>query len=303
MNFFKNKKIILRINNFIRILTKYQNYSFEIRRSITRDRIIGFFNELHPANFGFELIRIGNDYDGGYLIPNDLVGVNKCISPGVGKSINFEKFLVTKYGIKSFLADPTVNISEPLPSAIKFHQIAIGHSSETNQIIDMESGKRSDFNSVTLERFINENTDSEEFDLLLQMDIENTEYLALLVSEPKILEKFRVMIIEFHSIPSIFEEKYFIEIIKPLFNKINQIFYVAHIHANNVAKPVKILNFKIPHGLEVTFHNRNRIKNRQGSYIEETYNILDKPCDPSKPEVYLDRKLFQKTHKMIDRYS
>ena len=294
MNFYKNRKIVLRINNLMRLFSKHKNYSFEIKRSITRQRVISFFDVLHPENYGFELIRIGNENDGGYLIPNDLVGVKKCISPGVGNSIKFEKNLVSNYGIQSFLADPTVNVLETLPKEIQFQKIAIGYSSEINQIMDMESGERRDYNSVTLEEFININTISGEADLLLQMDIENAEYLALLVSNPAILEKFRMMIIEFHSIPNIFEEKYFTEIVKPLFKKINQIFYVAHIHANNVANPVKILNFEIPHALEITFHNRNRIKDRHGTYINDIYNELDKPCDPLKSEIYLDKKLFQK---------
>jgi hypothetical protein len=69
---------------------------------------------------------------------------------------------------------------------------------------------------------------------------------------------------------------------------------VAHIHANNVAKPVKILDFKIPHAIEITFHNRNRIKDRKGTHKKDIYNKLDKPCDPLKSEIYLDKKLFQK---------
>jgi hypothetical protein len=301
MNFYKNRKIILGINHLMRNLGKHQKYSFEIKRSITRDRIISFFNTLKPENYGFELIRLGNDYDGGYLIPDDLVGVKKCISPGVGNSINFEKNLASKHGIESYLADPTVNISETLPSEIKFQQIAISYSSEINEITDMATGERREYKCVTLEEFTNANTVLGEVDLLLQMDIENAEYLTLLVSDPKILEKFRIMIIEFHSIPNIFEEKYFMEVIKPLFNKINSIFYVAHIHANNVAKPVKILNFEIPHAIEVTFHNRNRIKDLEGTNVKEVYNILDKPCDSLKAEVYLDRKLFQNPHMKVAR--
>ncbi len=290
----KNKKIVLGINEVFRLLSRHKSYSYQIQRTVSRARIIDFFKELNPVNFGFEMIRIGSGHDGGYLIPNDLEGVKKCISPGVGTSIKFEKNLADRFNIQSFLADPTVEIPPHMESGISFKKIGISYCSGVNQMIDMKSGEMLEFDSVTLEEFINDHTLENENELILQMDIENAEYLALLAAGPNVLNKFRIMIIEFHSIPKIFEEKYYTEIIKPLFNKLNQIFYIAHIHANNVAVPVKILNYEIPHAIEVTFHNRSRIISTNGLYLKEIYNKLDEPCDPTKPEVYLDFKLFNK---------
>ena len=290
----RNKKIVLKVNNILRFISRNKGYSYQLQRTVSRERILGFFGGLLPENFGFELIRIGSDFDGGYLIPKDLEGVRKCISPGVGDSINLEKFLAAKYDIQSYLADPTVKIPQFLPPGLSFKQIGISYVSEVSQIIDMQSGERQEFDSVTLEEFVNDYTLQDEGELMLQMDIENSEYLALLAAGPNFLNRFRILIVEFHSIPNIFEEKYFTEIVKPLFNKLNKIFYVAHIHANNVAIPVKILNLEIPHAIEVTFHNRNRVNPTKKTFVTEIYNKLDKPCNPTKPEVHLDMKLFNK---------
>jgi len=46
---------------------------------------------LRPYTTDKELIRLGAEKDGGYLIPNDLAGIEACFSPGVGNEFNFEK--------------------------------------------------------------------------------------------------------------------------------------------------------------------------------------------------------------------
>ena len=45
---------------------------------------------LHPVDSGAELIRMGPDGDGGYLLPDDLEGIEFCFSPGVSTESGFE---------------------------------------------------------------------------------------------------------------------------------------------------------------------------------------------------------------------
>ena len=61
-----------------------------------------------PIDSGIDLVRIGGENDGGYLIPADLTGVDCCFSPGVSNSARFEEELEAKFGIKSHLADFSV---------------------------------------------------------------------------------------------------------------------------------------------------------------------------------------------------
>ena len=49
--------------------------------------------KLIPKKIDIELIRLGEDNDGGYLVPNDLKGINKNYSAGVGFLTKFEKQL------------------------------------------------------------------------------------------------------------------------------------------------------------------------------------------------------------------
>lgn len=62
---------------------------------------------LHPRVTDKKLIRLGPNGDGGYLIPDDLIGIEACFSPGVSDISGFEKECANR-GMKVFLADKSV---------------------------------------------------------------------------------------------------------------------------------------------------------------------------------------------------
>ena len=49
--------------------------------------------KLMPYEVGFELIRLGENSDGGYLLPKDFDEIKYCYSAGVGFVTQFEKDL------------------------------------------------------------------------------------------------------------------------------------------------------------------------------------------------------------------
>ena len=63
--------------------------------------------KLRPQDCGIDLIRSGSSGDGGYLIPNDLEGLEYCFSPGVSTVADFENHLADLH-IRSYLADYSV---------------------------------------------------------------------------------------------------------------------------------------------------------------------------------------------------
>src|ERR1035441_7551539 len=81
---------------------------YVISRATESTALAKFFSSVRPISTNHELIRIGGNSDGGYLIPNDLAGVNVCFSPGVSLVANFEADLASR-GISCFLADYSVD--------------------------------------------------------------------------------------------------------------------------------------------------------------------------------------------------
>ena len=65
------------------------NYNYHINKKLFNN----FINKIFVYDCGYQLIRIGNKYDGGYLIPDVLHKIKYCFSGGVGNNYTFEKDL------------------------------------------------------------------------------------------------------------------------------------------------------------------------------------------------------------------
>lgn len=94
--------------NFFRFFRRYPV------KLISKQNFIAFFKTLNPINNGHELFRIGSNSDGGYLSPNDLRGIQWCISPGVADNWNFEEMLWNNFKIPSYMLDYSVDLPKDL---------------------------------------------------------------------------------------------------------------------------------------------------------------------------------------------
>ena len=65
-------------------------------------------HDLHPISPEIDMIRLGPKGDGGYLVPDDLSGIEACFSPGVSYVSGFEKDCAD-LGMEVFLADKSVD--------------------------------------------------------------------------------------------------------------------------------------------------------------------------------------------------
>lgn len=70
--------------------------------------LTGLIDRLHPLATDIDLIRLGPDRDGGYLVPDDLAGIEACFSPSVSDSSDFE-LACAQRGMQVFLADWSVD--------------------------------------------------------------------------------------------------------------------------------------------------------------------------------------------------
>jgi hypothetical protein len=211
------------------------------------------FDILRPKMSPLPLVRIGGSDDGAYLLPDDLAGISGCLSPGVNNFKPFEDELSTKYGIRSDLFDASSSEEQFSTPLIKGMQT---FEPKWLSIIP-------DNNSITINQWL-ASKPPEERDFLLQMDIEGAEYKILRSTTDEDLSRFRILVIEFHSVFATFTRpSIFYQVMQPLLNKLNLQFVCVHVHPNNnlgtYVPPV--LQYQIPALLEVTFLRRDRFLN------------------------------------------
>lgn len=82
--------------------------SLKLISTTEKSKIFRFINSIKPLQTEHDLIRLGGDSDGGYLIPNDLDSISRCFSPGVGYSASFE-YDIASFGVNCFIADYSVD--------------------------------------------------------------------------------------------------------------------------------------------------------------------------------------------------
>ena len=77
---------------FLKLINKLLNpINLSIDLSTKKSQLTKVLNKLKPYNLGYDLIRIGSDNDGGYLVPNILNEIEMCFSPGTGNNTEFER--------------------------------------------------------------------------------------------------------------------------------------------------------------------------------------------------------------------
>jgi hypothetical protein len=216
---------------------------FNVTRQTKSEEVLALIRKLRPQDCGKELIRIGADRDGGYLIPNDLAGIEYCFSPGVSTRSHFEDHLAN-LKIRSFLADYSVAAPPVSRPEFTFDKKYLGANDRDN--------------FFTLATWKNKYLEGYTGDLLLQMDIEGFEYEVILSTPPELLNQFRIIVIEAHSLDKLFD-RFAFGLISTCFDKLLQFFHVVHIHPNNCCGVVRKGDIEVPRMVEITFLNRNRV--------------------------------------------
>lgn len=206
---------------------------------------------MKPEACPFPLIRIGGDRDGGYLLPDDLEGIEGCFSPGVNNYKYFEDELVHVYGIRCHMCDYSSDES-------KFRSPLIpGMQTFDKKWLDITGSS----DSITLDQWVTQYSPLGG-DLLLQMDIEGAEYRNLLNSPNSLLERFRVIVIELHGLRAFLRKDLPSKEIGPLLLKLHQTHICIHAHPNNCCGEYfddeTGLNF--PGVIELTLLRRDRFQ-------------------------------------------
>ena len=141
--------------------------------------MLELFELLKPKPSSHPLMRIGENCDGSYLVPEDLDGITACFSPGVNNFKHFEDTLVDTYGIDCHMCD--------FSSDVQAFRTPLKEGKQTFQKKWLDIKTEGD--NISFDDWIGE--DAPSGDLLLQMDIEGAEYRNLLSVSEAALARFR----------------------------------------------------------------------------------------------------------------
>lgn len=220
---------------------------------------------LREESSPYGLVRKGSNFDGGYVIADNLNKDDFLLSFGVGTDVSFELSLSSS--IKGIhLYDHTV---DELPTQIS-------NASFFKTGLAVKPG----LNMTDLDSALSEIRSGSE--LILKMDIEGDEWKILDEASPELLKKFKQVVIEFHQLESIDSEFNF-QLFFRVFEKMRLSHNVINVHGNNWD------SFKVIHGqiwanaLEVTYLRKDFFPEKKTSEFPR----LNLPNNPERADYNL----------------
>ena len=211
--------------------------------------LLSFVDYVRAKPSPVNLIRIGEDRDGAYLVPNDLDGIAACFSPGVNNFKYFEDLLLKAHGIQSHMCDFSSDIEKFRTPLIE------GSQTFEKKWLDINN----DGDNITLASWIDRRAPGSR-DLLLQMDIEGAEYRNILGCPDDALRRFRILIFELHGLTRMSSASIFNNVLQPFISRLQPYFTCVHAHPNNCCGDMALPEngIRVPKTLELTFLRNDR---------------------------------------------
>ena len=232
-------------------------------------KVIELYRPRKLINYG--LVRIGGANDGGYVIPDCLGEVRHCFSPGVDTTATFECDLADR-GIDCHLIDYSVESPPP----------GLRYKSFTKKYIGPITSGR----FVTLSDWIQAVSETPINDAILQMDIEGTEYSAILETPQELIDAFKVIVVELHGLNSL-ANIWFLRLFKDFSEKLTLNHTVVHLHPNNCSPPVSVRGILVHPVLEVTLIRSDLMQTDTVEYASSFPSPYDSPCVVGKRDYVL----------------
>lgn len=193
---------------------------------------------LAPVQFeGLGLERFGSANDGGYVLPSQLATIDTgVISIGVGQNNDCDLELAQR-GLRVWAWDHTITKLPRKHSLIEFRKTGLGQG----------------VSLASLEEIVDASFGSDARELILLLDAEGAEWDALSSAPTYLLNRFKVISIEFHGLGDLlFDPASKMAVLQLLANS----FAPIAVHANNHGAIWRIGEFDWPDALEVTYVRR-----------------------------------------------
>jgi hypothetical protein len=220
--------------------------------------IINALSLLTPFDIDKPKVRIGPCTDGGYIFVDDFTPEQNIVSYGISTEYRFDKELAVR-GHHVFMFDHTIEgIEDPHANMHFFRE---GVTGQTNQAASMYSI------ADHLERH-----DIKGNRLILKMDVEGAEFDALIQTPDAVLARFEQIVLEVHWLNHLPNENYLAAFVT-MFRKINRIFTLFHVHANNFDGPDVfhvVGGHPVPCLLELSYVRTSTVERRRSNTLYPT---------------------------------
>lgn len=283
-------------------LSKYRITAALVGSEAAYERLLATQDEARPGEIeeaisimvpqasGHPLVRIGKAADGGYLVPDDLDGIEACYSPGTNNFKDFEDHLSRHLGIKAFMCDYTSDVSRlrtPLIAGLQEFE---------KKWLDVTPSD----DSLQLDDWVARSSPGAR-DLLLQMDIEGAEYRNLMAVSDATLRRFRVIVIEVHDLQLLARAQFLRGVFMPAMQRLGQYFQCVHAHANNACGQVHIPGVRVPRVIELTFLRRDRVRPQTPpAALPHPLDVLNTAL---KPPIHLQGAWLSRSDETLSRIS
>jgi hypothetical protein len=215
----------------------------------------------------FGKIRVGAKHDGGYVMLDDLGGIAKAISLGIGDEDSWDIGIASR-GIAVLQFDHTIK-APPTANALCtfFPKRVVTNCARTES-------------EITFHEVVSNVAG----DLILKMDIEGDEWTILKDADSCTLSRFRQIICEFHGLQRILDSQQR-RLVQATLTNIARTHAVVHLHGNNYLPLHPVESTGVPIVLEVTFARRNQY--RLHASTESFPSPLDSPNYPHRDDLPL----------------
>ena len=229
------------------------------------------FQVVNPIGKAF--CRIGNEYDGGYIMLDDFQG-GIAYSFGINTDVSWDEDIANR-GYEVYMYDHTI---DALPYQRKeFHWFKQGLADTATAGPPLH----------LLDWYLWKNNHMREEHMLLKMDVEGAEWGGLEQLNPLVLTQFDQIVLELHGLIQAHDDQKRMQILNVL-HKLNQTHYVVHIHGNNYGAAITLGGQVIPDTVEITFVNKQVVSVDKEAVVRLPRD-LDQPNDPNRVEYILGK--------------
>lgn len=222
------------------------------------NKILETISLFKPYDIDIPKKRFGPKTDGGYVLADTIQSDQAIVSYGISTEYQFDREMAEK-GHKVYMFDHTIDSIDRTNENMMWFKEGV-------------SGKTTpEENLFTIEDHLNR-YEILGNQLILKIDVEGAELEAFFAMPDEVLSRFDQIVMELHHLWKLAEPD-FCELTFKVFSKINKLFTLFHVHANNWDGHNGILvvdGFPISNFLELSYIKTSKVNRSESNTLYPT---------------------------------